>query len=36
MIGVVAGVALIRYKVGVIPVVLVAGLAGVAATWLRG
>jgi chromate transporter len=35
-IGVVAGVALFRYKVGVIPVVLVAGLAGVAATWVRG
>jgi chromate transporter len=34
-IGVVAGIALIRYKVGVIPVVLVAGLVGVAATFAR-
>jgi chromate transporter len=34
-IGVLAGVALFRYKVGVIPVVLSAGLAGAAATLLR-
>jgi chromate transporter len=35
VIGVVAGIALIRFKVGVIPVVLVAGLVGVAATFAR-
>ena len=34
-IGVVAGIALIRFKVGVIPVVLAAGLVGVAATFAR-
>ena len=36
MIGVVAGIALIRFKVGVIPVVLVAGPVGIAATLPRG
>jgi chromate transporter len=36
VIGAVAGVALIRYKVGVIPVVLVAGLVGVVATFVGG
>ena len=35
VIGVVAGIALIRFKVGVIPVVLVAGAVGVAATFAR-
>jgi chromate transporter len=35
VIGAIAGVALIRYKVGIIPVLLVAGLVGVVATWLR-
>ncbi|MCE9661669.1 MAG: chromate efflux transporter [Burkholderiales bacterium] len=35
VIGVVAGIALIRFKVGVIRVVLVAGLVGVAATFAR-
>ena len=35
VIGIVAGIALIRFKVGVIPVVLVCGAAGVAATLLR-
>ena len=34
-IGIVAGIALIRFKVGVIPVVLVSGAAGVATTLLR-
>ena len=34
-IGIVAGIALIRFKVGVIPVVLLCGAAGVAATLLR-
>jgi len=34
-IGIVAGIALIRFKVGVIPVVLASGAAGVAATLLR-
>jgi chromate transporter len=35
VIGVVAGIALIRFKVGVIPVVLVAGAVGIAATFAR-
>jgi len=35
VIGIAAGIALIRYKVGVIPVVLVAGLVGIAATFAR-
>ncbi len=35
VIGVAAGIALIRFKVGVIPVVLVAGLVGIAATFAR-
>ena len=35
VIGVVAGIALIRFKVGVIPVVLVAGLVGIATAFLR-
>ncbi len=35
VVGVVAGLALIRFKVGVIPVVLVAGFVGVAATFAR-
>jgi chromate transporter len=35
VIGLAAGIALIRFKVGVIPVVLAAGLVGVAATFAR-
>ena len=35
VIGVTAGIALFRFKVGVIPVVLAAGLVGVAATFVR-
>jgi chromate transporter len=35
VIGIVAGIALIRFKVGVIPVVLASGAVGVAATLLR-
>jgi len=36
VIGVACGVALIRYKVGVIPVVFAAGAVGVVATFVRG
>ena len=35
VIGLVAGIALFRFKVGVIPVVLVSGLVGVVATFVR-
>jgi chromate transporter len=35
VIGIVAGIALIRFKAGVIPVVLASGAVGVAATLLR-
>ena len=35
LIGIAAGIALFRFKTGVIRVVLAAGLAGLAATWLR-
>ncbi len=35
LIGIAAGTALLRFKAGVIPVVLGCGLSGLAATWLR-
>ena len=35
VIGIAAGIALFRFKVGVIPVVLASGIAGVAVTFAR-